>query len=93
MGCAYQPDPERIKQRLEAFKECIGPEATALFDAGNDSACATLIMKRLETDSSFQVSYAKMKASEAIDLFSLQETVSFFREYFSDRLKEDSTYR
>ena len=90
-GCGG--DPRKIEHRLETFKNCIGPEAAMLFDSGDDSACTALIEEKIKTDIIFKEAYKRMKAAEAIDLFSTREVVSYFREYFADVIDMENSTR
>jgi hypothetical protein len=87
-GC--EDDPRRIEQRLNSFRECIGPEAALLFDAGQDSACAAVIRRRLASDRQFAEAFGHLKSTEAIDLFTPEEVVGFYREYFAEVIRKEN---
>lgn len=87
VGCD-KTEVEILQERLDVFR-CILPEdIREEFDSENYEKVAMGIDSLLQYDSSFEEKYQKLKDQEAINVFSTQEVVDFFRVYFVDEIEK-----
>ncbi len=77
-----------LQQRLDVFRSILPDSLREEFDSGNYEKVVIGIDSLLQYDSSFKEKYRKLKHQEAIDVFSVQEVVDFFRIYFVDEIEK-----
>lgn len=79
---------EILQERLDAFRNILPGNIREEFDSKNYEKVVMGIDSLLQCDSSFKGKYQKLKHQEAIDVFSTQEVVDFFRVYFVDEIEK-----
>jgi len=80
---------EDLRQRLDNFLNTLPQNLRAEFDSENYAAVVTGIDSLLAVDENFKQRYEKMKDNEAINVFSSQEVVDFFKTYFVDEIEKE----
>jgi len=88
--CSQESRLENLQKRLDAFRNILPQELREKFDTGDYPDVAAGMDSLLSQDSPFKGEYEKLKDQEAINVFSTQEVVDFYREHFVkkiDRLK------
>ena len=86
-GCE-KSEVEILQERLDAFRNILTDDIKEEFDSKNYEKAVIGIDSLLQHDSSFKEKYQKLKHEEAIDVFSTQEVVDFFRVYFADEIEK-----
>jgi hypothetical protein len=87
-GALKETEEENLAKRLEKWREVLPDDIRAKFDAGEDSACADMIEKRLASDADFKKRYEALQDEELTPVFSPEDMVDYYRVYFVDRLAE-----
>ena len=77
-----------LQERLDVFRSILPDSIRQEFDSKNYENVVIGIDSLLQYDSSFKEKYRKLKHEEAIDVFSTQEVVDFFRIYFVDEVEK-----
>ncbi len=77
-----------LQERLDVFRSILPDSLREEFDSRNYENVVIGIDSLLQYDSSFKEKYRKLKHQEAIDVFSTQEVVDFFRIYFVDEIEK-----
>lgn len=86
-GCAESLE-DQIRERLDLFRAVLPDDARAAFDNKEYDRAVVLIEKQLDQDKEFKQRWDKMKEDEAIDLFTVEETVDYFHRYFVQPLEK-----
>jgi len=73
---------QNLQKRLDAFREILPEKVRRDFDSKSSENVVKGIDSLLAVDASFQNKYDKVKDQEAINVFSVQEVVDFYKEYF-----------
>jgi len=76
-----------LQRRLDNFRNILPSELRAEFDAKNYEVVVRGIDSLLQVAPEFKERYEKLKHQELIDVFSPQEVVDFFREYFVEEIQ------
>lgn len=79
---------EILQERLDVFRSILPDSIREEFDSKNYENVVIGIDSLLQYDSSFKEEYRKLKHEEAVDVFSTQEVVDFFRIYFADEIEK-----
>jgi len=79
---------ETLQTRLDNFRNILPPELREEFDSENYENVAKGIDSLLQEVPAFKDSYDKLKREELIDVFSPEEVVEFFREYFVEEIEK-----
>jgi hypothetical protein len=87
VGCE-KSEVEILQERLDAFRNILPEETRGEFDLKNYEKVVTGIDSLLQYDSSFKEKYQKLKDLEAINVFSTQEVVDFFKVYFVEEIEK-----
>jgi len=80
---------QNLQNRLDAFRNTLPQNLRAEFDSKNHEEVVKGIDSLLQVDEEFKKNFAKMKAEEAIDVFTPQEVVDFFKTYFVEEIEKD----
>ena len=80
---------QNLQNRLDAFRNTLHQNLRAEFDSKNHEEVVKGIDSLLQVDEEFKKNFAKMKAEEAIDVFTPQEVVDFFKTYFVEEIEKD----
>lgn len=86
MGCE-KSKVEILQERLDAFRDILPWEIREEFDLKNYDRAVAGLDSLLEHDPAFEEEYQKLKDQEAINVFSAQEVVDFFKVYFVDEIE------
>lgn len=78
---------EILQQRLDNFRDILPPQLRQEFDSENYAAVAKGIDSLVQHDPAFRQKYQALKHEELIDVFSPEEVVDFFREYFAEEIE------
>jgi hypothetical protein len=78
-----------LQQRLDNFRKILPDNLRAEFDSQNYDAVVKGIDSLLAGDLNFKQRYEKMKDNEAINVFTSQEVVDFFKTYFVEEIKKE----
>jgi hypothetical protein len=78
-----------LQQRLENFRNVLPQNLRAEFDSKNYATVVKGIDSLLAVDENFKQRYEKMKDNEAINVFTSQEVVDFFKTYFVEEIKKE----
>ena len=87
VGCG-KSEVEILQERLDAFTNILPEEIREEFNSKNYEKVVMGIDSLLQYDSSFEEKYKKLKHEEAINVFSTQEVVDFFRVYFVEEIEK-----
>lgn len=79
---------ENLEKRLEAFRKILPEELREKFDSGVYQDVVVGLDSLLSSDFDFKREYEKLKDKEAINVFSTQEVVDFYREYFVEEMNK-----
>jgi type I restriction-modification system DNA methylase subunit len=82
---------QNLQQRLDAFRNTLPQNLRTEFDSGNYEEVVKGIDSLLQVNEGFKEDFAKMKAEEAIDVFTPQEVVDFFKTYFVEEIEKEKT--
>ncbi len=86
--CSQESRLKNLQERLDAFRNILPEELKGKFDSGNYQDVVSSLDSLLSSDSDFKREYEKLKDKEAINVFSSQETVDFYREYFAEEINK-----
>lgn len=78
---------ENLQSRLDKFRNILPPELRGKFDSGDYQTVAGGIDSLVQDDLQFKEEFEKIKHDELIDVFSSQEVVNFFGEYFVEEIE------
>ena len=81
-----------LQKRLDAFRNTLPQNLRAEFDSKNYEEVVKGIDSLLQVNEGFKKDFAKMKAEEAIDVFTPQEVVDFFKTYFVEEIEKVKTH-
>jgi hypothetical protein len=87
-GC-QKSRTEDLQQRLDNFRNVLPQNLRTEFDSKNYAAVVNGIDSLLAGDENFQQRYEKMKDNEAINVFTSQEVVDFFKTYFVEEIEKE----
>ena len=87
VGCE-KSEVEILQERLDAFTNILPEEIREEFDSKNYERAVVGLDSLLEHDPDFKDKYQKLKDREAINVFSTQEVVDFFRVYFVEKIEK-----
>ena len=87
-GC-HKSKVQDLQQRLDNFRNVLPQNLRAEFDSKNYAAVVKGIDSLLAGDENFKQRYEKMKDNEAINVFTSQEVVDFFKTYFVEEIEKD----
>ncbi len=87
VGCE-KSEVEILQERLDAFTNILPEEVREEFDSKNYEKVVVGLDSLLEHAPAFKEKYQKLKDQEAINVFSTQEVVDFFRVYFVDEIEK-----
>jgi hypothetical protein len=85
-GCE-RSEVEVLQNRLDNFRNILPQELRERFDSKDYPAVTTGIDSLLRTEPDFKKEYERLKHEELIDVFSSEEVVDFFREYFVEEIE------
>jgi len=77
---------ENLQKRLDAFRNILTEELRGKFDSGNYQEVVAGLDSLLASDLTFKQDYERLKDNEAINVFSTQEVVDFYREFFVEEI-------
>lgn len=86
IGCE-ESKLEILQKRLDNFRNILTPELREEFDSKNYQAVVAGIDSLLDKLPEFREKYERLKHEELIDVFSSEEVVDFFREYFVEKIE------
>ncbi len=78
-----------LTQRLDSFRDILPQDLRAKFDSKNYPAVERGIDSLLTVDPDFKRRYEKIKDDEAINVFTSQEVVDFFKTYFVEEIEKE----
>ena len=78
-----------LQQRLDNFRNILPQNLRAEFDSKNYDAVVKVIDSLVAEDENFKQRYEKMKDNEAINVFTSQEVVDFFKTYFVEEIEKE----
>jgi len=78
-----------LQQRLDSFRSVLPQNLRTEFDSKNYAEVITGIDSLLTVDENFKQKYEKMKDNEAINVFTSQEVVDFFKTYFVEEIEKE----
>jgi hypothetical protein len=87
VGCE-RSKVEILQERLDAFRNILPGQLREEFDSKNYERVVTELDSLLKHDPAFGERYQKLKDQEAINVFSTQEVVDFFKVYFVDEIEK-----
>ena len=88
VGCE-ESRVENLQKRLDAFRNILPQELRAEFDNKNYDKVVFGIDSLLGVDEGFKDNYEKLKDQEAINVFSPQDVVDFFKTYFVEEIEKE----
>lgn len=87
IGCE-KSEVEILQNRLDNFRNVLPLELRQEFDAKNYQAVVEGTDSLLHFAPAFKERYQRLKHEELIDVFSTQEVVDFYREYFVEKIEK-----
>ncbi|MDP3025421.1 MAG: hypothetical protein Q8O10_07775 [candidate division Zixibacteria bacterium] len=87
-GC-QKSKVQDLEQRLDNFRNILPQNLRAEFDSKNYDSVIKGLDSLLAGDENFKQRYEKMKDTEAINVFTSQEVVDFFKTYFVDEIEKE----
>lgn len=81
-----------LRQRLDSFRSILPQNLRVEFDSKNYAAVVKGIDSLVVEDENFKQRYEKMKDNEAINVFTSQEVVDFFKTYFVEEIEKDKKH-
>jgi hypothetical protein len=78
-----------LQQRLDNFRNILPQNLRAEFDSKNYDSVIKGLDSLLAGDENFKQRYEQMKDNEAINVFTSQEVVDFFKTYFVEEIEKD----
>lgn len=79
---------ENLQDRLNAFRNILPQELREKFDSGSYLDVILGLDSLLSSDVTFKQEYERLKDKETINVFSTQEVVDFYREYFVEEINK-----
>jgi hypothetical protein len=86
--CCEKSEYENLQMRLDDFREVLPEGLRMKFDSGDYQSVVIGLDSLLSSDLNFNKKYERLKDKEAINVFSAQEVVDFYREYFVERMEK-----
>jgi hypothetical protein len=86
VGCE-KSKVEILQERLDAFRSILPQKIREEFDSMKYERVVTGLDSLLKHDPGFKEKYQQVKDDEAINLFSTQEVVDFFKVYFVEEIE------
>ena len=86
--CGQDSRLKNLQERLDAFRNILPRELREKFDSGSCQDVVAGLDSLLSSDSTFGREYEKLKDEEAINVFSTQEVVDFYREFFVEEINK-----
>ena len=86
--CCGETEVKSLQKRLDTFREILPENVRKDFDSKSYENVVKGIDSLLAVDVSFQNKYDKVKDQEAINVFSVQEAVDFYKEYFVEEIEK-----
>jgi len=77
-----------LQERLDDFRNLLPTELRQKFDAKDYPVVTRGIDSLLQAEPSFKTRYEDLKHQELIDVFSTQDVVDYYREYFVEKLEK-----
>ncbi len=77
-----------LQERLDDLRNLLPTELRQKFDAEDYPEVARGIDSLLQAEPSFKTRFEDLKHKELIDLFSTQEVVDYYKEYFVEKLEK-----
>ncbi len=87
VGACERSKVEILQQRLDDFRNILPLQLRQEFDSENYATVAKGIDSLVQHDPAFRGEYETLKHEELIDVFSPEEVVDFFREYFVEEIE------
>jgi hypothetical protein len=86
--CCEKSEYENLQMRLDDFRDVLPEGLRMKFDSGDYQNVVIGLDSLLSSDLNFKKKYERLKDKEAINVFSAQEVVDFYREYFVERMEK-----
>ncbi len=86
--CCEESKLDNLQRRLDDFRYVLPEEMRKQFDSGDYQYVIVGLDSLLASDFTFKQDYDKLKDKEAINVFSTQEVVDYFREYFVKEIEK-----
>lgn len=86
--CGEDSRLQNLQERLDAFRDVLPQDLREKFDSGNYDDVVFGLDSLLSEESAFKSEYQKLKDDEAINVFSTEEVVDYYREYFVEEIKK-----
>ncbi|MGB2698488.1 MAG: hypothetical protein WBD28_11615 [Candidatus Zixiibacteriota bacterium] len=86
--CCGKSEIENLQMRLDDFRDVLPEELRMKFDSGDYQNVVIGLDSLLSSDLNFKKKHERLKDKEAINVFSAQEVVDFYREYFVERMEK-----
>jgi hypothetical protein len=77
-----------LQERLDDFRNLLPTELRQKFDSKDYPEVTRGIDSLLQTEPSFKAKFEDLKHRELIDVFSNQDVVDYYREYFVEKLEK-----
>jgi hypothetical protein len=77
-----------LQERLDDFRNLLPTELRQNFDSKDYPEVTRGIDSLLQIEPSFKARYEDLKHEELIDVFSTQDVVDYYREYFVEKLEK-----
>jgi hypothetical protein len=77
-----------LQERLDDFRNLLPLELKQEFDSKNYPEVVAGIDSLLQTEPSFKTRFGDLKHKELIDVFSTQDVVDYYKEYFVEKLEK-----
>lgn len=87
-GC-QSPKVKDLQKRLDVFRYILPQELRVEFDSKNYEKVVRGIDSLLQVDENFKTRYENMKDEEAINVFTPQEVIDFFKTYFVEEIEKE----
>lgn len=83
-----KPETQILQERLDDFRNLLPTELRQKFDSKDYPDVTRGIDSLLQVEPSFKTKLEDLKHKELIDVFSTQEVVDYYREYFVEKLEK-----
>jgi len=87
IGCE-KSEVEILQNRLDNFRNILPLEQRQEFDSKNYPAVVKGIDSLLQSAPAFKQKYESLKHEELIDVFTSEDVVDFYREYFVEKIEK-----
>jgi hypothetical protein len=77
-----------LQERLDDFKNLLPTELRQKFDSKDYPEVTRGIDSLLQAEPSFKAKFEDLKHRELIDVFSTQDVVAYYREYFVEKIEK-----